>query len=478
MIGVILSSKLIESTLRAQFGEILPVELPIQNKPLLIHQVESLSQYCEKIFITIPANYQITLPAGVNALELKENLSIIDVLNLVCEKFNEEDKIFINYGDSLFLNIREICTENNYFFLQKPAMQYGWGASHEIGFVPAGGVISSVGVLTDCLQGCRDFDSFALKIEERSDVLSFTDFEWLDFGHTQTYYHSRKRFLESRAFNELNHKDGFIVKSSRDFLKMWSEFNWLKECKEKAPINIPFVTDFNITKDKASYSIQYINHPALSDIFVFGKMNDEFFIKILESIKKTIEKIKKQSFLDKPVYSVNFLAGKLAEREDSILNIAKELLIDQRIIAETIKDNINYFKSVDFNLAPMHGDLCFSNILFDFSIFEPILIDPRGYISGKHGFSIYGPDIYDYYKLAHSYVIGYDYLIADKEDAIFFTKKSMLRRLNTFCELFDVEKENLKKGLINLFLSMIPLHMDSTKRQTAFFNIIKKIEEL
>ena len=51
MIGVILSSKFIESTLRAQFGEILPIELPIQNKPLLKHQIDSISTLCDSIYI-------------------------------------------------------------------------------------------------------------------------------------------------------------------------------------------------------------------------------------------------------------------------------------------------------------------------------------------------------------------------------------------------------------------------------------------
>jgi hypothetical protein len=398
MIGVILSSKLVESTLKAQFGEILPIELPVQNKSLLFHQVESLQAICDSIYVTTPLNYKLDIFNDLPKIELESNLTLVQVLSKISEKFDLSERVFIYYGDSLFQNIGEIKVSNNYFFVQKPIHQYVWGFSNENGLVPAGGIIISIKELKYFLNGCSDFDMFAEKLLQSANIETFSDFEWLDFGHTLTFYNSRKRFLESRSFNKLTQNGGYITKSSNDVLKMWSEFNWLKSCKEKLPTNVPFVSNFNINKNEAFYSIEYINHPPLSDIFVFGKISEHFFIKILESIKKTLMKIRSYNF-EKPDYFLNnFLSNKLAKRKKDIIEITEYLNGDIEFVKNRIDENIEYFSNRKFEIVPIHGDLCFSNILFDFSTFEPILIDPRGYISDELGFSMYGPDSYDYYK--------------------------------------------------------------------------------
>ena len=478
MIGVILSSKFIESTLRAQFGEILPIELPIQNKPLLKHQIDSISTLCDSIYITIPNGYRIEINNEISIIEFEQNLNLVQVLIELTNCFEENEKIFIYYGDSLFLDIGTIDNLQNYYFVQAPLHQYSWGLPHESDLVPAGGIIISIKELKNCLIGCSDFETLSKNIHLNNNISLFSDFKWLDFGHTLTYYNSRKTFLESRSFNKLKHLDGFIEKSSEDYLKMWSEYNWLKECKLKLPANIPFVTGFNINNRVASYSIEYINHPALSDIFVFGKLPNHFFLKILESIRKTIIKIKEIKFSIDNEISSNLLVDKLVERQVDITSIAGRLNVESANIEKIISENINYFKTRKLHFSPMHGDLCFSNILFDFSLFEPILIDPRGYVSGEQGFSMYGPEYYDYYKLAHSYVVGYDFLIAGKENDMFLSKENMSTRLQIFCELFNVDHSDIKMGLINLFLTMLPLHADSEVRQIAFLRVLKKIEQL
>jgi hypothetical protein len=478
MIGIILSSKLVESTLKAQFGEILPIELPVQNKSLLFHQIESLQAICDSIYITSPLGYKLDSFNDIPRIELESNLTLIQVLGKISEKFDLNQRIFIYYGDSLFQNIGELESSNNYFFVQKPIHQYVWGFADEKGLVPAGGIIISIKELKYMLSDCSDFDTFAKNILQSSNIESFSDFEWLDFGHTLTFYNSRKRFLESRSFNKITQNGGYVTKSSKDVLKMWSEFNWLKSCKEKLPANVPYVWNFSISNGEACYSIEYINHPPLSDIFVFGKISETFFIKILESIKRTLLKIRSCNFETPNYIEINFLAEKLLKRKKDIIKITEILNGDTDFVKNRIEENIEYFSNKKFEMVPIHGDLCFSNILFDFSTFEPILIDPRGYISDEVGFSMYGPDSYDYYKLAHSYVIGYDFLIAGKEYHQLMSKTEIKRRLKVFCELFNLDKNDLKMGLMNLFLSMLPLHNDSTARQESFLNTLFVIQEI
>jgi hypothetical protein len=95
------------------------------------------------------------------------------------------------------------------------------------------------------------------------------------------------------------------------------------------------------------------------------------------------------------------------------------------------------------------------------------LIDPRGYLSTNAGFSFFGPYVYDYFKLAHSFIGGYDYIISGG-NPIDSTKEETHNKLSFFCGETGLSKELIIYGLVNLFLTMIPLHRDSPERQQKF----------
>ena len=438
MVAVILSSMFIESNLKVEFGDILPVELPIQNKQLLTHQIESLSNLCDKFYLTIPKGYSSSLIKEVTSIEMDPENSLMDVFKNVSRQFAATEKLFIYYGDSLFLDIQEINPLNNYFFVQKPIYQYRWGLSNEEGLVPAGGIIIDNHLFAALLAKADNFDELTHAIQHTEQIVSFSQFEWLDFGHTLTYYHSRKRFLEARSFNRLNASDGFIIKSSHDQFKMICEYKWLEEVKKRMPANIPYVTALKLSGNEAAYSIEYINHPILSDMFVFGKLSEDFFLAILGSINRVLRKFRSLSFQEtiKPI--PNFLVDKLKDRKNDIFQITVTLQEDLDFITKQIDENIDYFTGKAIKIVPMHGDLCFSNILFNFSTFEPVLLDPRGYTSTQEGSSLYGPEMYDIYKLAHSYVLGYDFLIAGLDKHHFFEKEAIKKKCSIFVKYLIV----------------------------------------
>ena len=124
----------------------------------------------------------------------------------------------------------------------------------------------------------------------------------------------------------------------------------------------------------------------------------------------------------------------------------------------------------------MHGDLCFSNILYDSRSNHIKLIDPRG-VDNKHNISIYGDWRYDVAKLAHSVVGKYDFIIANRfkykensptdiEFDIEYDNLCKIEELdNYFDKIFDFKM--YYPIMINLFLSMIPLHSDNVMRQKA-----------
>ena len=140
------------------------------------------------------------------------------------------------------------------------------------------------------------------------------------------------------------------------------------------------------------------------------------------------------------------------------------------------------------HLCIIHGDFCFSNILYNFKTQSIKVIDPRGIdLDGK--VTIYGDVRYDVAKLAHSVLGLYDYIIGGS-----FT----LKETNEYNLEFEIQSEphileiqehfksqifggmnldqlNIYPILVHLFLSMLPLHSDYPKRQKAMLANALKI---
>jgi hypothetical protein len=124
-----------------------------------------------------------------------------------------------------------------------------------------------------------------------------------------------------------------------------------------------------------------------------------------------------------------------------------------------------------------HGDLCFSNILYDgvFGILK--LVDPRGAASAAE---LYSDPWYDVAKLSHSIEGGYDFVNAglfgiELDDA-------GVPQLRTDCPAHRVEVAAFRRRCralgfeprlvrlyeASLFISMTPLHIDAPRKVMAF----------
>ena len=136
----------------------------------------------------------------------------------------------------------------------------------------------------------------------------------------------------------------------------------------------------------------------------------------------------------------------------------------------------------------MHGDYCFSNILFDTNSFLCKLIDPRGRL---HEQTVYGDPRYDIAKLRHSVVGGYDYAVhglfhlTEKENNFTVSndyppfQHKLMTYFDKLTVQFGYKLEEIKLIEALLFTSMIPLHKDSMKRQKLFYlKAVHKINEL
>ena len=133
-------------------------------------------------------------------------------------------------------------------------------------------------------------------------------------------------------------------------------------------------------------------------------------------------------------------------------------------------------------LTLMHGDLCASNIITDNRSGTIKLIDPRGGLDTlfETENNILGDFRYDVAKLGHSLIGNYDYIVTG-----FYNLKKHDNGLNFEFSLHHEPKKNLEDfyfykvkemnldgkfinaSIVNLFISMLPLHFDDKDRQLA-----------
>jgi len=464
---VVFSGQFIHPELQVLFGKIIPIELPVANKSLMERIDQSVKNHFPKKTILIPENYVIPakfIPIDWEIKKINQNFKLIDVFQFVANEYKEE-KLFLHYGDSIF-DFDKIEYADNSILVGKARFNYHWGIVND-NQVFTGGMCIDGNLLARLVKNCFDF-SDALEKFKVNLKISNTEY-WLDFGHSMTYFESRKYFLETRNFNDLKMDAGFILKSSTDIFKMYSEYEWLRKLSKIIPHHIPALRKFRLLNStKAEYGLEYLKYLSLAEIYVFGKNTEEFYRNLFEELKKLLNSIRSANTKFSESKIPNLYTAKLTERKSEIFSSIDKLKISKENFEKIFEENFNYFSGKNQKITIMHGDYCFSNILFDIVANKPYLIDPRGYISKNQEPTILGPYLYDEVKLAHSFVCQYDFIIAGRD----IDYKTFDRRIDFFLEYFQMEKEFLLHGLINLFLTMIPLHSDSKERQLKFVEMV------
>ncbi|EJS83145.1 hypothetical protein KCU_11548, partial [Pasteurella multocida subsp. multocida str. P52VAC] len=147
-----------------------------------------------------------------------------------------------------------------------------------------------------------------------------------------------------------------------------------------------------------------------------------------------------------------------------------------REIAQECIDNTLKLPEVP---AILHGDLCFSNMMYDSRGNSIKVIDPRG-MNTKQEMVLYGNQTYDLAKLCHSFIGLYDFIIADSFELEKSDDYGIRLNFNIDSRFEEIQQLFMRKQLlpnvtnneiipptILLFLSMIPLHFDKPNRQEA-----------
>jgi hypothetical protein len=317
--------------------------------------------------------------------------------------------------------------------------------------------------------------------------------QWYDFGHIDTLADARRRLISSRSFNRLRVDPllNTITKTSTYNEKLADELNWYLQLPKELQVLIPRLLEYENHDGKVSIKQEFYGYSSLAELFVFGNLTASTWGSVLRRIfdvqrlfrshkgELTLREISR-IYVDKTISRIDELRASGPEwmttvSHASIIYNGRELVNVPHLLPQICRFGEMLARSAE--VCIVHGDLCFSNILFDFNNQIVRLVDPRGDFGRK---GIYGDPRYDAAKLRHSVCGLYDFIVFDMFSlthqaneftaTIYCENHREIGRL--FDELvvesgFDSHEIQFIEGL--LFLSMVPLHAGKPQRQKMMY---------
>lgn len=338
-------------------------------------------------------------------------------------------------------------------------------------------------------------DLFSIFKNENWDLYKISMCDWLDCGHEVNYYDTKTKLISSRSFNNISFSErGIVRKKSTNAAKLKDEAQYFKLLPSSVSILFPrLITDFYIENNKGVYELEFYGYPNVAELILFWDLSPDILRRMFYHFGETLNQFKKYPSTIAKEDFFNFYLGKLEKRVkeyhhslsvEDIEIITNEIIVNGKTCLPLAQLNEFIYKKIEAlydekDFCIMHGDFCYNNILYDVSTGITKLIDPRGSFS-EESKGIYGDRKYDFAKLAHSAIGGYDFFVNNKY--------KMSRNANIFEYSFGSKKHDLTSQLMveliennnynyndikfimgTLFISMCPLHSDSPKRQMTFY---------
>lgn len=519
-IDLIMSGAFVNSELIAEFGHLPPAFLPLGVGRLYDMQIQALrtgALDAAPLYLTVPESFDVPQHdrsrlknKGVTLLDVPDGLMLGEALIYAINVINAyTGGVRVLHGDTLLdripagLDIVAGHTEGD---------DYSWAAvNHTDGRIVSMETIeaanetnlsrpvacgyfafSSGAEIVRAISHARGSFVEGLNFYNRYRPLTLAHVEdWYDFGHIQTYFRSRRVVTTARAFNSLQITHNTVRKRSADIFKMEAEAGWF----ETVPPAVQPYTARLLEKEQQSqsafYTTEYQYAPNLAEIYVFGQVGRATWKKILTSSTEFLE-ICAATTGQRPreAYLQQLMGKKTVGRlerfaKETGFDIERDLSYKGRPMPSLVKIAGELEALISFDTdAPstlMHGDFCFSNILYNSRNNRISVIDPRGYVfDGKH--EIYGDFRYDMAKYAHSVDGLYDFILAGRYDLTqsgaydfdleFGTSAHRRWLQDSFADMtiegVSAGSQDVRAIMISLFVSMLPLHADRPNRQKAF----------
>lgn len=517
-VGIITSAAFINPEMSAEFGLLPPAFLPVGNTRLFKYQAELLSKLADRVVLTLPESFALSgyderllQSLHVGIVRIPDGLALAEsVMLAIIQSINGDEPIVLLHGDTLFLDLEKFPFDR--VSVASEDHPYPWAvvtSSKPLTIAPIGeraadwsdaAIVSGLFSFSHglaflkCLARARKnflsaLNGYAL---EHPAFAAIEDCgKWLDMGHLNTYYDSRRTITTQRMFNRLSIARNTVGKTSQQRDKMDAEASWFEALPAAIRPYVPaYLGRTERTGDHAGYRLAYEYLCPLSDLYVFGALPPSVWRRILMSCAEVMALFRaaKPKAVDETWFD-NLYADKTVARFSQFAREAevspgqgwtinnRKLPSPQDVITQ-MADIVGPPSAEECGI--LHGDFCLSNVLFDFRRNSIKLVDPRGYIRpGKP--ELFGDTRYDVGKLHHSIVGKYDFIVAGYFD---------LKRVGPYALLFDVVpaagQEEIERLFLEvicdgdrqrqrraaaisvlLFFSMLPLHADDAQRQWA-----------
>jgi|TARA_R110000822_G_scaffold163794_1_gene304064 hypothetical protein len=517
---IITSAAYIPSELVADLGQLPPSFLPIRNRRLYHHQLQSLEGLDEKIVLTLPSDFELDgsdeqqlASMGARIIRTEPALplqqSLLEVMQQCHIPLREPVRIL--HGDTLQrdlpladVNVVSVAANEGYYprALVKAAGNQFLSADYRYcrpgdlvltGYMCFGDASLFQSLLQEGLNLFELLNSYEPRGGRPLVVIKSTG--WSDCGHVNAYYRSRASHTAERVFNELKVERHYIRKRGKNAKKIQAELDWFNNVPPSLRHSIPQIGSFSTDPENTFYDIEYLYSLPLSDLYVFGRLPVEDWRIIFQRCADYLSECAaypkpsgmsmdwRRMYMSKTEARLQVYAGATGWEIDGptyIDDLKYPSLLEMASSAQQVID-----AAPEARLSMFHGDFCFSNILYDARARRIKVIDPRG-LAPDGLPSIYGDIRYDIGKLYHSVVGGYDFVLAglisanaDGQNRIRMNGQMPLCT-NPIIDAFrqiclkSVDRSGnealISAIAVHLFLSMLPLHDDDAGRQLSLIS--------
>lgn len=506
---IITSGRYVGPELAAEFGRIPPAFLPVGNRRLYQWQIAETRAHFARIILSLPCDFELP-PFDRNALEragvviarVDASASLRDVLRDLIGDLDGA-AIAVLHGDTLLRGVD--YGQIDAMSVDVATAYYPWAVAQveqeQILAVdqtlPDGGIEQSI--LTgffyfgnrhnflECLDREDDFVAAIDRYLNFTKMLALPSQQWLDFGHLHTYYTSRGMMTTERAFNSLKVDQRIVNKTSRHPDRIIAEAGWY----EHIPLSLRMYTPRYLGRSDEGYGIEFLYNASLADLFVFGDLPALAWRGIFQACEAFVDECRHYAAPSQTAATAQqlFLPKTLARLADHAAHTGIDLDRPWSLNGRATPSLLDIARQAAARIEPargehlsvVHGDLCFSNILYDFRSRSIRVIDPRGQNALGQP-SIYGDNRYDLAKLHHSVHGLYDVIVggmahvAGEREAHTLTldlpvRSSQAQARALFDQMtaarFHGDAQSVEAISLLLFLSMLPLHADDPTRQWA-----------
>lgn len=515
-VRLIMSGALVGQELAAEFGPLPPAFLPLGVQRLYELQLQTLADagpvhlVLPETFATPAADVARLAELGVEIIPAPEGLSLGEAVVYALNTIGAGDvAVHLLHGDTLIA--APPLHAHDAIVAGPRSTEYAWAEMQVAG---DGRVLALVNTPAgeDGHEGwpiAAGYFAFASGLDllraltrERGDFIAGLNHylagravqavdggDWFDFGHLTTFFQSRLAVTTARAFNTVRIDGLSARKSSEDTAKIRAEAHWLQAAPPSVQIYCARLLGFGLEQGRAYYETEYEFLPVLSELFVYGAVGRAPWLRILASCEDLLRALAatrgdssgdgalRTLAVDKTLARLEVFARDSGQRIDVPLSYAGRPCPSLTQIAERLVPAMDLASG---RIAcAMHGDLGFSNLLYDSRNRRIKALDPRGAVEGRP--DLYGDLRYDLAKLGHSIVGRYDQLVAGRCRMVRDGDDYDLAFEPVACQpwladaLGDLEvdgvsglSEPVRAVTVSLFLSMPPLHADRPDRQQAF----------